>query len=227
MQHAIYCKHGLFATPSGASSTYVSDLSLISIRTSQSPAMSQTPFKATNEDPAWSQRKSAACSARRWAAAWQGFLMLVVALVVIGALVGIGLLLLGELRVDLPPQSAMLFVGLVAVVGGAIGLIARRLHMLRSDERTHLEAMSEGQVQEHVWQLGLQTQNAALMHEMTCAGEALNRGKAIPGTLTNQHLEQARLEAKLASAPRANPLSPVAALLQDALSKRSNRTRRG
>jgi hypothetical protein len=189
--------------------------------------MPQTLLKAPNDDPAWSQRKAAAFSARRWATAWQALLMLVVASIVIGALVGIALLLAGDLRVDLPPQSAILLVVLVTAVGGVISVIACRLQMLRSDERTHLEAMSEGQVQEHVWQLGLQTQNAALMHEMASAGEALNRGTAIPETLTNQHLERERLEAKLASAPPTNPLSPAAVLLQNALSKRSNRTPRG
>jgi hypothetical protein len=189
--------------------------------------MSQTPLEALNDDPAWSQRKAAALSARRWAAAWQAFLMLVLALVVTGAIVGISLVLAGELRVDLSPQSTSFLVVLVAAVGGAISVIARRLQMLRSDERTHLEAMAEGQVQEHVWQLGLQTQDVALMHEMASAGEALNRGTAIPETLTNQHIEQARLEAKLASAPSANPLSPAAVLLQNGLSKRSNRTPRG
>jgi hypothetical protein len=185
--------------------------------------MTKEPFQEPNDDRAWSQRRAAAFSTRRWAAAWQVFLMLVVAFVVAGALVGIALLLAGELRVDLSPQSSMLFFALVTAVGGGISVIVRRLQTLRSDERTHLEAMSEGQVQEHVWQLGLRTKDVALMREMASAGEALNRGTAIPGTLTNQHLEQARLEAKLASAPPGIPLSPAAALLQDALSKRSNR----
>lgn len=152
--------------------------------------------------------------------------MLVVMLVVAGALWGIGLLLAGQLRVDLSPQSSMLLLILLTVVGGAIAVIVRMLQVLRSDERTHLEAMSEGQVQEHVWQLGCQTQNAVLMREMASAGEALNRGTAMPETLTNQHLQQARLETKLASASPANPLSPAAVLWQDAFSKRSNRTPR-
>jgi hypothetical protein len=188
--------------------------------------MTQTLLQAPNDDRAWSQRREAAFSTRRWAAAWQVFLMLVVAFVVAGALGGIALLLAGELRVDLSLQSSMLFSVLVMALGGVISVIVRRLQTLRSDERTHLEAMSEGQVQEHVWQLGLQTKDVALMREMASAGETLNRGKAIPETLTNQHLEQARLEAKLASIPSANPLSPAAVLLQDALSKQSNRTPR-
>jgi hypothetical protein len=152
--------------------------------------------------------------------------MLVAALVVAGALVGIALLLVGKLRVDLSPQSSILLLTLITAVGGVISVIVRRLQTLRSDERTHLEAMSEGQVQEHVWELGLHTKDVALMREMTSAGEALNRGTAIPGTLTNQHLEKARLDAKLGSAPPVNPLSPAATLLQDALSKPSNRTPR-
>jgi hypothetical protein len=189
-----------------------------------SPTMTKSLLQVPNDDRAWSQRGTAAFSTRRWASAWQCFLMLVVALVVIGAFAGIVLLLAGDLRVDLSPQSSVLLFALVTVLGGAISVIVRRIQTLRSDERTHLEAMSEGQVQEHVWQLGLQTKDVALMREMASAGEALNRGTAIPGTLTNQHLEQARLEAKLASAPSANPLSPATALLQDALSRRSNRT---
>jgi hypothetical protein len=184
--------------------------------------MTKEPLQEPNADRAWSQRRAAAFSTRRWAAAWQVFLMLVVALVVVGALVGIALLLAGELKVDLSAQSCMLLVALVTAVGGGISVIVRRLQTLRSDERTHLEAMSEGQVQEHVWQLGLRTKDVALMREMASAGEALNRGTAIPGTLTNQHLEQARLEAKLAAAPPGNPLSPAAAVLQAALAKRSN-----
>lgn len=139
--------------------------------------------------------------------------MLVVALVLAGALAGIALLLVGKLKVDLSVQSAVLLFALVTALGGVVSVIVRRLHALRSDERTHLEAMSEGQVQEHVWELGLQTKDIALMREMASAGEALNRGTAIPGSVTNQHLEQARLEASLASAPPVNPLSPAAAVL--------------
>jgi hypothetical protein len=152
--------------------------------------------------------------------------MLVAALVVSSALVGIALLLAGKLLAPLSLQSSILLALLVTVVGGVIGFIVRMLQALRSDERTHLEAMSESQALEHVWELGLRTEDAALMREMTFAGEALNRGTPIPGTLTNQHLEQARLEAKLASVPPANPLSPAAALLQDALFKRPTRTPR-
>ena len=184
--------------------------------------MTKTPLQAPNDDRAWSQRRAAAFRTRRWTAAWQVFLMVVVAFVVVGALAGIALLLAGKLKVELSLQSSMLFFALVTSVGGVISVIVRRLQTLRSDERTHLEAMSEGQVQEHVWQLGLQTKDIALMREMASAGEALNRGTAIPATLTNQHLEQARLEAKLASVAGANPLSPAAELLQDTLSKRSN-----
>lgn len=152
--------------------------------------------------------------------------MIVVALVVVGALTGIVLLLAGELRIRPSAQTSWLLIALVTVVGGAISVIVGRLQTLRSDERTHLEAMSEGQVQEHVWELGLLTQDVALMREMASAGEALNRGTAIPGTQTNQHLERARLEAKLPSPSPANPLNPTASLLQDALSKRSNKTPR-
>jgi hypothetical protein len=188
--------------------------------------MNKAPIEAPNSDRAWSQRRAAASSTRRWAAAWQVVLLLVVTLVVAGALGGIALLLAGELRIDLSLQSSILLVLLVTVVGGVISVIVRRLQALRSDERTHLEAMSEGQVQEHVWQLGLQTRDRALMREMASAGEALNRGTAIPGTLTNQHLEQARLEAKLTPAPPVNSLSPAAALLQYATSKRANTTPR-
>jgi hypothetical protein len=184
--------------------------------------MTKTPPLAPNDDRAWSQRRAAAFSTRRWAAAWQVFLMLVVTFVAVGALLGIVLLLAGELRVDLSLQSSMLLFVLVTGVGGVISVVVRRLQTLRLDERTHLEAMSEGQVQEHVWQLGLRTKDVALMREMASAGEALNRGTAIPETLTNQHLAQARLDTKLASTLPANSLSPTTVLLQDALSKQSN-----
>jgi hypothetical protein len=184
--------------------------------------MTKTPLQAPNDDRAWLQRRAAAFSSRRWAAAWQLLLMLVAVLVVGCALVGIGLLLAGELRVNLSVQSSVLLFVLVTAVGGVISVIVRRLQTLGSDERTHLEAMSEGQVQDYVWQLGLRTKDVALMREMASAGEALNRGTAISETLTNQHLEQVRLDAKLASAPPANPLSHAAVLLRDGLSKRSN-----
>jgi hypothetical protein len=226
VQHAIYCKRWLCRHSITPKSNYRIDLERFTPEFCDFLTMTKTPLQAPNDDRAWSQRRAAASSTRRWAAAWQVFLMLVVAVVVTGALVGIVLLLAGELRVDLSPQSSVLFFALVTAVGGVISVIVRRLQMLRSDERTHLEAMAEGQVQEHVWQLGLETEDVALMREMASAGEALNRGKAIPGTLTNQHLEQARLEAKLASPSPANPLSAAAALLQDALAKRSNRTSR-
>src|SRR5262249_45263677 len=129
--------------------------------------MTKPSLRTPDSDRAWAQRRAAAFSTRRWAAAWQVFLMLVVALVVAGALVGIVLVLGGKLRVDLSPQSSIFFFALVTAVGGVISVIVHRLQTLRSDERTHLEAMSEGQVQEHVWQLGLHTKDVALMREMT------------------------------------------------------------
>lgn len=149
--------------------------------------------------------------------------MLLVAFVVTVAVRGIALLLSGEPRADLSPQSFILLSVLVAALGGGISILMRMLQILRSYERIYLEAMSEGQVQEHVWQLAVQTKDPALMHEMTSAGERLNRGTPIPETQTNQHIEQARLEEKLASASSANALSSATAFLQDALSKKSNR----
>lgn len=184
--------------------------------------MDQAPLQPRNVDPAWWQRRAAALCARRWGAAWEVLLLSLLALVAIGALVGMVLLLMGQLRVELSPQSAMLFFLLVTALGGALSLIARLVQVRASNERAHLEAMSEGQVQEYVYQLGFQTQNVAVMGAMTLAGETLNRGKAMRETLTNQNIEHARLDAKLASAPPANPLSPAAAALQDAVSKRSN-----
>jgi hypothetical protein len=184
--------------------------------------MTKAPLQAPNNDRAWSQRKAAAVSTRRWAAAWQVFLMLVLMLVAVGALVGIVLLLAGELKLDLSLQSSMLLFVLVTVVGGVISVVVRRLQTLRSDERDHLGGVSECLVQERVWQLGVQTNDVALMREMTSAGVRLNRGEAIPETSTNQHIQQARLDAKLASTLPANTLSLAAALLQDALSNRSN-----
>jgi hypothetical protein len=150
--------------------------------------------------------------------------MLIVVLVGLGALVAIAMLLTGDLTVDLSPQSSILLFILVAALGGVIAVVGRRIQALRSDERTHLEAMSEGQAQEQVWLLGCRTQDASLMREMVSAAETLNRGKVIPETSTNQHIEQARLEVESASTPPANALSPAVGLLQ-ALSKRSNGTK--
>jgi len=149
--------------------------------------------------------------------------MLMAVVITSGSLWAIGLLLTGGLTIDLPSQSFMLLIALTTAVGGVISIIISRLHSLRSYVRDHLEAMSEGQAQEYVWQLGIRTRKVALMREMVSAGVKLNRGEVISQSLTNQHLEQARLDAKVASAPPENLLSPAATLLQSELSKRANK----
>jgi hypothetical protein len=185
--------------------------------------MRNAPTGSPVDEHAWLQRQAAAACKRRWSGAWQVFLMLVLTLIVAAALALIVLLLLGKVRINLSLQSSAIVFVLLTAVGACISVVIYRLHTLRLDESAHLEAMSETQALEYVWALGLQTQDVATMNAMAAAGVALNRGAAMPSKLTNQHLEQARLEARQVPRTPTNALHPATVFFQEMLTKRTTR----